>query len=129
MASSLHSTLFNHARPESRSPTQIGNNMLNNPVSALFNAWKVPRWRWALLVAGVSDVLGIAVVPLPPIQWLLDAMTALALLLVLGLRWPLIVALAIELVPALAVFPAWTLVVLAISANQDLGDAVDHTDS
>ena len=65
-------------------------------------------------------MLGFAVVLLPPVQWLLDALTALALLIVLGLRWPLFVALAIELVPALAVFPAWTLVVLAMSADQDL---------
>ena len=120
MACSFQYQLCSHAHHNSRSPIRIGNNMLKNPVSGLLIAWKVPRWRWALLIAGISDVLGFAVVLLPPVQWLLDALTALALLIVLGLRWPLFVALAIELVPALAVFPAWTLVVLAMSADQDL---------
>ena len=87
MACSLQSRLCKHGRQESRSPIQIGNDMLKNPASGLLIAWKVPRWRWALLVAGISDVLGFAVVLLPPVQWLLDALTAIALLIVLGLRW------------------------------------------
>lgn len=82
----------------------------------LQTAWKSPRWRWALLIAAASDALAFAVVLFPPAQWLLDAITALALLMILGFRWPLVTALAVEVVPAAALFPAWTLVVLLLPA-------------
>lgn len=82
-------------------------------------AWKSPRWRAALLVAVVSDALGFGVVLLPPVQWLLDAVTAVALLAVLGFRWTLLGALAVELVPGLELFPAWTLVVAALAATDN----------
>jgi hypothetical protein len=83
-------------------------------------ALKLPRWRWALLIAIISDALGFAVVLFPPAQWLLDAVTAIALLFTLGFRWQLFIALAVEVVPALELFPAWTLVVLALlAAHQD----------
>jgi len=80
-------------------------------------AWKIPRWRWALFIAVISDTLGFAVVFLPWVQWLLDGVTALALLIALGFRWQLFVALTIEVIPAVELFPAWTLVVLAMSAT------------
>ncbi len=83
-------------------------------------AWKSPRWRAALLVAVVSDALGFGVVLLPPVQWLLDAVTAVALLAVLGFRWTLLVA------PWLSnwcrdwsLFPAWTLMVAALAATDN----------
>ena len=79
-------------------------------------AWKSRRWRVALLVAVLSDALGFGVALLPPVQWLLDAVTAAALLVVLGFRWPLLAALAVEVVPALELFPAWTLAVMALAA-------------
>ena len=82
----------------------------------LLAAFKSPRWRWALLIAVASDALGLAVALLPLAQWLLDVVTAAALLLTLGFRWPLLAALAVEVVPAFELFPAWTLVVLAMSA-------------
>lgn len=86
-------------------------------VRNLTTAGRSPRWRWALLVAIVSDALGFGVALLPPVQWLLDAVTALTLLAVLGFRWSLLGALAVEVVPGLAVFPAWTLVVAAMAAT------------
>ena len=92
-------------------------------------AWKNPKMRWALLIAVVSDVLGFAVVLLPPVQWTVDAITAIALLLVLGYRWKLLVALAIEVVPAIQVFPAWTLVVLAIAATENNTELQEHNKS
>jgi hypothetical protein len=76
-----------------------------------------PRMRWALLIALVSDALGFGVVLFPPLQWLLDAVTAIALLMVLGFRWPLMIALVIEVIPAIELFPAWTLVVLGMAAS------------
>jgi hypothetical protein len=73
--------------------------------------------RWALLIALVSDALGFGVVLFPLLQWLLDAVTAIALLMVLGFRWPLLIALAIEVIPAIELFPAWTLVVIGMASG------------
>jgi hypothetical protein len=69
----------------------------------------------------VSDILGFGVVLFPPVQWALDAFTAVLLLIVLGFRWQLLIALVIEAIPFLELFPAWTLVVMAMAAtaNQD----------
>jgi hypothetical protein len=75
------------------------------------------RWRWALAIALVSDLLGLALTLLPFVQWLLDGATALALLLVLGFQWPLLAALVVEVVPALEIFPTWTLAILAMSVT------------
>jgi hypothetical protein len=80
-------------------------------------AWKIPRWRWALVTAVLSDALGFGVGLFPPVQWLLDAVTAGVLFAVLGFRWPLLPALAVEVVPALQLFPAWTLAVAALAAT------------
>jgi len=82
-------------------------------------AWKLPRWRWALLLAIISDVLGIAFTFTPPVYWVIDAVTAVVLLFVIGFRWPLLPALAIEVVPGLQLFPAWTLVVLALAGTEN----------
>ena len=90
---------------------------MNKIAHALAVAWGSPRWRRALIIAAISDALGFGVVLLAPAQWLLDAVTAAALLLALGFRWPLLVALAIEVVPGLELFPAWTLVVLAMAGT------------
>ena len=50
------------------------------------SGWKSTHWRWALIIAVLSDALGFAVVLFPPEQWALDAETAIALLIVLGYR-------------------------------------------
>ena len=92
--------------------------MSMNLVHNFLTAWKSPRWRWALLIAMLSDALGFGVVLLPPLQWLLDAVTAGVLFAVLGFRWPLFSALAIEVVPALQLFPAWTLAVAALASTE-----------
>ena len=81
-------------------------------------AGKTPRWRRALLVALLSDALGFLVVLFPPLQWTLDVITAAVLVMVLGFRWKLLVAMAIEVIPAIQLFPAWTLVVLAMAATE-----------
>ena len=82
-------------------------------------AWKLPRWRWVLLLALISDILGIAFTFTPPVYWVIDAVTAVVLLFVIGFRWPLLPALAIEVVPGLQLFPAWTLVVLALAGTEN----------
>ena len=94
---------------------------MNKIIHTLVAAWKHPRWRWALIIAAASDALGFGVVLLPPAQWLLDAVTAAALLVALGFRWQLVAALAVEVVPGLELFPAWTLVVLAMASTSTQG--------
>ena len=88
-----------------------------NPARNFINTLKLPRWRWALFVAIASDTVGFAVVFFPLAQWLVDAITAIALLFIIGFRWPLLISLAVEVIPALELFPAWTLVVLALKAT------------
>jgi hypothetical protein len=89
-----------------------------NMLKKLFNQSRVgrksPRWWLALAIALISDVIGFFVVLLPPVQWAVDAITAVALLVVLGFRWTLFLALVIEVIPAIELFPAWTLWVLAL---------------
>ncbi|HVY46805.1 MAG TPA: hypothetical protein VHB21_13050, partial [Minicystis sp.] len=51
-----------------------------------------------------------------PFDDALDAAVALSLLFVLGFRWRLAFALAIELVPGAALFPSWTAVVLSVAS-------------
>jgi len=81
-------------------------------------ALQTPRWRWALLVAVVSDSIGFGLGLIPPIQWVVDAVTVLVLLRVLGFSWPLMFALAVEAIPFLEVFPTWTLVVLVMAGTE-----------
>ena len=92
--------------------------LLRNLLHNFRLAWKFPRWRWAILTAVLSDALGFTVVLFPPMEWLLDGATAIVLFGVLGFRWPLLAALVTEAVPGLQLFPAWTLVVLALAATQ-----------
>ncbi len=64
-------------------------------------------------VAAVSDVLSwVALVP--PFDWVLDVVTALALFLILGKRWALVPGLAAEAIPGMGIFPVWVLVVASI---------------
>jgi len=95
-----------------------GNTMLKHLIQKFLLAWKFPHWRWALLTAAISDALGFGVALYPPIQWVLDAITAVVLFAVLGFRWPLLPALAVEVVPGLQLFPAWTLVVAALASAE-----------
>lgn len=92
--------------------------MLKHLIHNFLLAWRIPRWRWALLIAVASDALGFGVALYPPIQWVLDAITAAVLFAALGFRWPLLPALAIEVVPGLQLFPAWTLVVSALASTE-----------
>ncbi len=49
----------------------------------------------------------------------LDAVVAVALLLILGFRWRLLFSLLIELTPGAALFPTWTAVVLSLPSAPD----------
>ena len=78
-----------------------------------------------MIVAVLSDALGFGVALFPPFQWLLDGVTAVLLFIVLGFRWPLLPALAIEVVPGLQLFPAWTLVVAALASTESQERQID----
>jgi hypothetical protein len=41
----------------------------------------------------------------------------MVLLMILGFSWPLLLALAVEAVPALEVFPTWILVVVVLAGT------------
>jgi len=75
----------------------------------------------------LSDIAAFTIVLFPPLQWLLDGVTAALLFVVLGFRWSLFAALAVEAVPGLQLFPAWTLVVLALATAEarSASDAID----
>jgi len=66
-------------------------------------------------VALASDALSVWLEFAPPLQWALDAGTAIVLFLILGRQWMLVPALVAEAIPGVAVFPAWVLVVGSIA--------------
>ena len=85
------------------------------------DARPTPRRKWiAIAVAAVADLVQLGFAPafvegaLSPFDLVLDVATAIALLGILGWRWRTAIALALELVPGLALFPSWTLVVATL---------------
>jgi len=73
------------------------------------------RLALAFTVAAISDVLAVAVAFAPPLQWLLDVVTAFLLFLILGRQWLILPGLIAEAIPGIAVFPFWVLVVASIA--------------
>ena len=74
------------------------------------------RLALALAVAVISDLLSFWLEFVPPVQWTLDVLTAVALFAILGRQWVLLPALVAEAIPGVAMFPVWILVVVAIGA-------------
>jgi hypothetical protein len=78
------------------------------------------RRQVALAVAVLSDVIQWVFFPVmaegaaSPFDVALDALTAAIILLAVGFQWRLAIALAVEVVPGLDMFPTWTAVVLTI---------------
>jgi hypothetical protein len=73
-----------------------------------------PRFIIAMVVAVISDSVSIVTEFTPPVQWVVDGVTAAVLFFILGWRWQLLPALVAEAIPGVAAFPAWVLVVAAI---------------
>jgi hypothetical protein len=69
----------------------------------------------AFAVAAASDILAAAFAFVPPLQWVLDIVTAAALFFILGRQWVILPALIAEAIPGLAIFPFWLLVVGSIA--------------
>jgi hypothetical protein len=82
--------------------------------TAFFKRHSRARIAIAFGVAAVSDLLSIWVTFAPPLQWVLDLVTAIILFLVLGRRWALLPGLIAEAIPGMGIFPVWLLVVLSI---------------
>ncbi|HXC63517.1 MAG TPA: hypothetical protein VNZ67_04120 [bacterium] len=71
-----------------------------------------------MVVAAGSDALSFADEMFLPLQLAVDFTTALLLWAVLGFSWPLLLALVIEAIPGIALFPTW---VVAVGALMTLG--------
>lgn len=78
------------------------------------------RKKIALGLAAIADLIQAGYFPifgegvLSPPDDLLDLGVAIVLVAVLGFRWRLVMALAMELVPGATLFPTWTAVVLSL---------------
>jgi hypothetical protein len=81
--------------------------------------------RIALAIAGVADVVQLALAPLfgegalSPLDDALDVVVAALLFLVLGRSWRIALGLVLELVPGVALLPTWTAVVATLPARAD----------
>ena len=73
------------------------------------------RLALALVIAGLSDVIGAFASLAPPIGWAVDVGTATLLFVVLGWQWLLLPGLVLEAIPGVGVLPFWLLVVGAIA--------------
>jgi len=77
----------------------------------------------ALAVAGTSDVVQMIFSAAfiegagSPFELALDAVTAAAILFIVGFHWRLAIALIAELVPGVDLFPTWTAVVLSLPSH------------
>jgi hypothetical protein len=86
--------------------------------------------RAALVIAAAADLAQLALAPLfaggalSPLDDALDVIIAGLLLLVLGRSWRIALALGLELVPGMALFPTWTAVVATLPAQPDESPAL-----
>jgi hypothetical protein len=78
------------------------------------------RQAFAFLIAAVSDFFSFWTVLAPPMQWVIDLVTALLLFLILGRRWAILPGLVAEAIPGMGIFPVWVLVVLSMIVYDDI---------
>ena len=82
------------------------------------------RKKVALAIAALADAIQLGLFPvfaggaLSVPDDVLDAAVAVALLVTSGFRWQLVAALAVELVPGIALFPSWTVFVATLPTRQ-----------
>jgi hypothetical protein len=74
----------------------------------------------AFAAAAISDFLAFGTVIAPPVQWILDVVTAFILFLVLGRRWAILPGLIAEAIPGMGIFPVWILVVASIAVYDEI---------
>jgi len=73
------------------------------------------RLAIAFVIAGISDVIGAFTSLAPPLGWVVDVVTAVALFAVLGWQWLLLPGLVMEAIPGVGIVPFWLMVVGAIA--------------
>lgn len=73
------------------------------------------RLAVAFAIAAVSDGLSIFSTIAPPLQVVVDLVTAAVLFVVFGWQWALLPGLILEAIPGLYVFPFWMLVVIGVA--------------
>ena len=79
--------------------------------------------RIALAIALVADIVQVGLAPLfaegalSPLADALDFVVVIALVMTLGWRWRTLLALGVELVPGVALFPSWTAMVATLPAT------------
>jgi hypothetical protein len=73
------------------------------------------RLAAAFVVAAASDVISYWTELVPPVQWVVDLVTALLLFAILGWRWAILPGLLAEAIPGVAAFPVWVLVVASVA--------------
>lgn len=77
----------------------------------------------ALAVAGAVDLCQIVLLPFffqgaaSPFDWVLDLGAVAVLTAILGFKWRLALALVVELVPGLDLFPTWTALMLSLPSS------------
>jgi hypothetical protein len=69
-----------------------------------------------MVLAVISDAVSFGLAFTGPFEVAADLVTALALFSILGFRWPLFIPLVVEAIPAVAVFPTWTVAIAAMAA-------------
>ena len=72
-----------------------------------------------MLLALISDILGFLFTFTPPVHWMIDVVTVIVLFAAIGFKWLLLPALIVEVIPGLQLFPAWTLVVIALAGTEN----------
>jgi hypothetical protein len=83
------------------------------------------RKKVALAIAALADAVQLGFFPvfgaggLSAPDDVLDFVVAVALVITLGWRWRLVAALALELVPGVALFPSWTAFVAMLPARPE----------
>lgn len=69
----------------------------------------------ALALALAADTVFLGTELVPPLALAVDGLVACALFLLLGARWSLVPVLLVEVFPATAMFPTWTLAVVSLA--------------
>jgi hypothetical protein len=101
-------------------PTDLPVIVTNPEVMAPVQRPSRKRQAVAFLIAAVSDFFSFWTVLAPPMQWVIDLVTALLLFLVLGRRWVILPGLVAEAIPGMGIFPVWVLVVLSLIVYDDI---------
>ena len=100
--------------PDPSAPSKLEKRSTETTASAPLKL-SVLRLALAIVIAGVSDVIGAFASLAPLIGWAVDVVTAALLFVMLDWQWLLLPGLVLEAIPGVGVLPFWLLVVGAIA--------------